>query len=146
MRSARMVMAMGMMGLVLAGGCALPFQDTRTSNQGGSNLLQATSKVATERLDTLNPDDVQLLADLATQASGAELPQVTDEQAAAVVEFIADNGVVTTGDLQSLFEQAEADPSSIVIGEEVRGVLIQLGAEYGEEQAVEQVLGEIEQA
>jgi hypothetical protein len=132
------------MGLVLVCGCALPFQDARTSNQGGSNVLQATSKVATDRLDTLNPDDVQLLADLATQASGEDLPEVSDDQAAAVVQFISDNGVVTTGDLQELFAQAEADPSSIVIGEEVRGVLIQLGAEYGGSDAVDEILGEVD--
>lgn len=132
------------MGLVLVGGCALPFQDARTGNQGGTNVLQATSKVATDRLDTLNPDDVQLLADLATQASGEDLPQVSDEQASAVVQFISDNGVVTTGDLQTLFAQAEADPSSIVIGEEVRGVLIQLGADYGESGAVDEILGQVD--
>jgi hypothetical protein len=129
------------MGLVLVGGCALPFQDARTGNQGGTSVLQATSKVATDRLDTLNPDDVQLLADLATEASGEELPEVSDEQAAAVVQFISDNSVVTSTDLQDLFARAESDPNSIVISEEVRGVLIQLGADYGESDAIGEFLG-----
>lgn len=140
MRGAR-TLVLVTMGLVLVGGCALPFQDARTGNQGGTSVLQATSKVATDRLDTLNPDDVQLLADLATEASGEELPEVTDEQAAAVVQFISDNSVVSSSDLQDLFARAETDPDSIVISEEVRGVLIQLGADYGESDAIDDFLG-----
>jgi len=40
-----------------------------------------------------------------------------------VVDFIAANDIVSLEDLETLFEEAEADPSSVVIPDSVRDVL-----------------------
>ena len=115
------VCVLGTFGLMLLGGCI--FSDQRTSNQGGSNALQATTKFTSDRLDTLNPDDVQVLADLAPSLTGVEIPQVTDAQAAALVQFIADNNIVSMADIQNL------DPNTVVISADVQVVLDALSAQ-----------------
>jgi hypothetical protein len=76
----------------------------------------------------LNPDDVQVLTDLAMQVSGVAFPEVTNEQAAAVVSFLQANGITTLQSLQAKIAQAEADPSSIVIPDDVLAVLQQIAA------------------
>ncbi|MBK9119912.1 MAG: hypothetical protein IPM18_09985 [Phycisphaerales bacterium] len=105
----------------LVGGC--PFGDPRLNNQGGTNLLQAAGKIAGDRLHTLNPDDIQILTDLALQVTEANFPPATDEQAQAVVDFIKANGITTVASLQDLIARAEQDPDSIVIPDSVREVL-----------------------
>ncbi|MCK4343295.1 MAG: hypothetical protein KAY37_16395 [Phycisphaerae bacterium] len=110
----------GALGLMLLSGCL--FQEERTNNQGGSNIIQASSKFANDQLGQLNPDDIQVLADLATSAAGLDLPQVTDDQAAALIQFLADNDIATQADVQGKLQQAEEDPSSIVISDEVMAV------------------------
>jgi hypothetical protein len=95
----------------------------RTGNQGGSNILQATAKLAADNLSGLNPDDIQVLADLAMDFANIDIPEVTDEQAAAVVSFLEANNVTTIASLQALIQQAEEDPESIVIPDDVRAVI-----------------------
>ncbi len=109
------VCAVGAISLMLLGGC-LPQQDTRTSNQGGSNIIQASTRFANDQLDKLNPDDIQVLSDLAAQTSGLDIPEVTDEQAAAVIKFLDDNHVATQADLANL------DPNTVIISDEVMAV------------------------
>jgi exosome complex RNA-binding protein Csl4 len=113
---------LGGLGLVLLGGCFFPSPGTG-EYQGGSNLIQATTKFTSDRLDTMNPDDVQVLASLAPELTGQEIPEVTDEQAAAVVQFIEDNSIVTFADLEQIVAQAAEDPDSIVISPEVQAVI-----------------------
>jgi len=125
--SARMLTtlcAVGCAGLLSLGGCPLP--GARTCNQGCSNPAQAVAKVTSGQIGGLNPDDIQVLADLAMQYTGAQFPPVTDEQAQAVVTFLADNGVQTIEDAQALIQRAEADPNSVVISDEVRQVVEQI--------------------
>ena len=127
--SARMLTALCAIGgasLLSLGGCPT---NSRTCNQGCSNMAQATSKVMSDQIGSLNPDDVQVLADMAIQYAGVDFPPVTDEQAAAVVTFLSDNDVQTIADAQALIRQAEADPDSIVISDEVRQVVEQLIAD-----------------
>lgn len=121
-RKLAVVCVVGSVGLMLLSGCVTAGSG-RTNNQGGSNAIQAGAKLSQDRLDTFNPDDVQVLADLYSQTTGTELPEVTDEQAAAVVTFIQDNNVVTMADLEALIAAYEADPTSVVISAEVRAVL-----------------------
>ena len=109
---------LGSCTLLLLAGC--PSFDERTNNQGGSNQVQAATKLLSNQLGSLNPDDVQVLADIATQASGAtNVPQVTDEQAAAVVSFLAANNIQTIEDVQRLID----NPQGVVVPPDVQSVL-----------------------
>lgn len=111
----------GLLLTTLSGCFSLPWE--RTGNQGGSNVLQAVTKITSNDIGGLNPDDVQVLADLATQISRADIPQVTDEQGQAVVDFIDANNITTLQSIQALIAQAEADPGSVVIPDSVRAVI-----------------------
>lgn len=116
------VAACGYAGLLMLTGClSVPWE--RTGNQGGSSVVQATTKFLGNNLGDLNPDDIQVLADLATSIVGADIPAVTDEQAAAVVSFLDANSIGTVQDLQDIVRQAEQDPNSIVIPDNVRQVI-----------------------
>jgi hypothetical protein len=103
--------------LALLAGC--PFVDSRTTNQGGGNLITAAIKVATEQIATLTPDEVQVLTDTVSDVSPDIEVNVTDEQAAAAVEFLVANNVYTIADIERLVEQAENDPGSIRIPDAV---------------------------
>lgn len=134
MRAQKLIVAslLGCLAFLVLSGCfPPPVADTRTGNQGGSSAIQAGAKLGANHLDWFNPDDVQVLADLATEASGAQLPEVTDEQAAAFVTFIADNNIVTIEHVQALVEQAQSDPDSIVISDEVQAVLEAMAGDLG---------------
>jgi hypothetical protein len=126
--SARMLTVLGAVvgaSLLSLGGCP----GARTCNQGCSNVAQAASKVMSDQIGDLNPDDVQVLTDLAIQYADVTFPPVTDEQANAVVTFLSDNNVQTIDDVQALIQQAEDDPDSIVISDEVRAVIEQIIAD-----------------
>ncbi|MBP7747123.1 MAG: hypothetical protein KA383_13440 [Phycisphaerae bacterium] len=113
---------LGGLTLVALTGCfSLPWE--RTGNQGGSSVIQAVSKITANNLGGMNPDDIQILADLATQISRADLPLVTDEQAQAVVDFIGANGITTVQSIQTLIAQAQQNPGSVVIPDSVREVI-----------------------
>lgn len=79
--------------LTMATGCV---GDPRTSNQGGGNLLTAVSKLMDGQLQKLTPDEWQILGDnLPTLAAeygidpgDIQIPSLTDEQAAAIVDFL----------------------------------------------------------
>lgn len=112
----------GGLTLTCSTGCfSLPWE--RTGNQGGSSPAQAIAKILSNNIGGLNPDDIQVLADLATQFSGADLPQVTDEQGQAVVDFIAANGITTLQSIQTLIARARENPDSVVIPDSVREVI-----------------------
>ncbi|MEW6198323.1 MAG: hypothetical protein AB1601_06615 [Planctomycetota bacterium] len=107
--------------LLLTGCFSMPW--TRTGNQGGGTLLTATTKLANDDLGGVTPDEIQLLTDVAIQITGVQVPPVTDEQAAAVVTFLADNNITTVASLQDFVRRAEEDPSSVVISDEVLAAL-----------------------
>lgn len=107
--------------LLLTGCFSMPW--TRTGNQGGGTLLTATTKLANDDLGGLTADEIQLLTDAAIQITGVQVPPVTDEQAAAVVTFLADNSIATVASLQDFVRRAEEDPSSVVISDEVLAAL-----------------------
>jgi hypothetical protein len=126
---ARKLAVAGLAALVLALTGCMSTPDSRTTNQGGSTVIQAVSKVAGDNLGAMNPDDVQVLTDLAIQLSGAPFPAVTDEQAAAVTSFMAANGITDRASIEALIELAKADPTAVVIPPDVQAVLEQLAAD-----------------
>ncbi len=103
--------------LVGGTGCGGFVGGDRTSNQGGGTVLSAGSKLAADELCGLTPDEWQLATDnadmLASLAgfdvSGYELPPITDEQAEAIVDFLALHGVCTFDDLTALAESPDLE-------------------------------------
>lgn len=116
------------------GGCpAMQPQQVGDVLQGGSSPVQATAKFAQGKLGALNPDDVQLLPEIAEDLSQTfpqiqdfDLPEITDDQAQAVVDFFDANNVETFEDLEAVIQQAQEDPSSIVIPDSAIAVLEEL--------------------
>jgi len=122
--------------LVTLTGCfSMPW--TRTGNQGGGSLVTAVAKLTSGKLGVLTPDEIQILTDAVRRLADVDVPPVTDEQAAAVVKFLDDNNVETVEDLEALIKQAEEDPSSIVISDEVREVIEQIIANADQYQDLE---------
>jgi hypothetical protein len=128
MNRRKLMVVVGTSLIVLLSGCmAMP--TSRTSNQGGSNLIQATTKIAQDNVGTLNADDVQVLADLVTDLVGIDIPEVTDEQAAAVISFISANHLSTIANVEDLIRTAQEDPDAVVIPDDVRAVLEAIAAD-----------------
>jgi hypothetical protein len=100
--------------LVSLGGC--PLVQTRTSNQGGGNLITAGLKIANDNLGGLTPDEIQVLTDLAISQASLPIPALTDAQAAAITQFMDDNNLNTIADVQDLRNRSLDE---IVISEEV---------------------------
>lgn len=119
------LIVLGSMSMLVCG-CGLPAG--RTCDQGCSNPLQAAGKIVADDLGGLNPDDVQVLTDIAIQVTGIQIPAVTNEQAAAVVSFLSANGITTIESLQAKIEEARANPDVIVIPDDVRAVLEAIAA------------------
>lgn len=65
-------------------------------------------KIISGQLDSLTTEDILSI-------SGKFAPQahLTQQQAAAIVQFLIDNQVKTIDDLQALIDQAQADPDSV---------------------------------
>ncbi len=127
--SARKLLVFGVSGLLIVAAGCFSMPSSRTGNQGGSSVPGAVAKITTDQLGALNPDDVQVLTDLAMQVTGAHFPPVTDEQAAAVISFMQANNITNRATLQALIERAQANPNSVVIPDDVRQVLEQIAAD-----------------
>lgn len=132
------LVVVGCAGLVLLTGClSMPW--TRTGNQGGGSIISATTKILGNNVGALNPDEIQILADAATTLAGVSVPAVTDDQAAAVVTFMDDNGIQTIQDIEELIRMAEEDPDSVVISDEVLAVLETLVANLDQYQDLQNI-------
>lgn len=108
--------------LLSFGGC--PLIPSRTTNQGGGNILSAGAKIVGGQLTGLTPDEVQIVTDTVADVAGAtDAPQVTDEQAQAAVDFLRANNLNSIHDLSSFIEQAANDPDSVVIPPSVMALL-----------------------
>lgn len=113
-RARTLAALLGLAGLMSLGGC--PSTDPRLSNQGGGSIVSAGSKVASGKISSLTPDEVQILTDAAEQADpGALSTQVDDAQAQAAVDFLKANNLNTVEQIQAFVAQAEANPASVVI-------------------------------
>lgn len=127
-RKLLVVTALGSITLLAVAGCFMgPTPASRTGNQGGSTPVSLGVKLlniqqGTAGLTSLNPDDLQLMADLAEDISGIEIPDVSDELAAAAVAIIEANNLNSFEDLAAL---EGTDPEDIIIPEDVQEVLIE---------------------
>lgn len=117
MRSGWQSLTCVLMAALLAATAGCPFSDPRTSNQGGGTIFTAGTKLYSGRIGDMTADEWQILTDNAAIIAsqfGLDLgnlgcwPQLDDDQAAAVVEFLADNNVQSLADLQQLFNKVAA--------------------------------------
>ncbi len=119
---------LGSVGVLLCSCGVVPLPGGRTCDQGCSSVALATGKILANNLAALNPDDVQVLTDLAIQISGVNIPAVTNEQAAAVISFLQANGITTIESLQAVIAEAQTNPDAVVIPQDVLDVLEALAA------------------
>jgi hypothetical protein len=128
-KKAALVVAWAAVGPWVCGcGVLFPALASRTCDQGCSTTAQAIGKILADNIGGLNPDDVQILADLAVQISGVDIPAVTNAQAAAVIEFLRANGITTLESLQAKIDEAEMNPGALVIPPDVLSILQALAA------------------
>ncbi len=117
----------GAVGLLLLTGCFQSQSDIIGEEyQGGSNPISLGLKLSniaagSAELTTLNPDDLQLMSDLAADFTGQPIPTVSDELAAAAVELIAANNIRTFDDLANI---QDMNVNDIVIPEGVAETVI----------------------
>lgn len=122
MRKPLMIGLIGMLGLLTLTGC--PQQTSRTNNQGGGNIITAGAKVAGGNIASLTPDEVQVLADkVSSSRTNLNIPELTDEQAEAAVDFLVANNINSIQDVQDLIQQVEDDPESLEIPDSVQELL-----------------------
>lgn len=123
-------------GLILLSGCffGMP-QQVGDRDQGGSSPTQATSKFLNDQWGEMNPDDIQMLVQIAPdvipELEEEDLPEINDDQAETFVNFLEANNVETQSDLQAVIEQAQDDPNSIENYDEVKEVLETLAGQAG---------------
>ncbi|TWT41249.1 hypothetical protein RAS1_39430 [Phycisphaerae bacterium RAS1] len=110
-----------MVSLATIGGC--PGSDARTSNQGGGSLLSAGSKVLNDQLSSLNADEVQLATDVILSQPDSVIAPLSDEQAQAIVNILADNNLNSLDDIQNAID----NPDQFNISDEDQKVLEALG-------------------
>ena len=106
--------------LILISGCMLSTPGSRTNNQGGGSLITAAMKYNSNNLSALTADEVQIVTDELIAQYNLPIDPLTDEQAAAIIQFMADNNLNTIEDFQAL---READADDIIISDDVRDVL-----------------------
>jgi hypothetical protein len=104
--------------LVALTGC--PTLGGRTNNQGGGSLISAGLKISQDNLDALTADEIQIAADFLINQQNLPIPPLSDDQAAAVVQFMADNNIQTKADFEALKDKSLDE---IVISDQVLAVL-----------------------
>jgi len=106
----------GLCGLTIAlmvtiVGC--PSLDPRTSNQGGGSLLTVGGKLSADNVGDLNADEWQILVDnLPSLAglvgfevpAGTDIPELSDEQAADLVNLLDQNNINTIAELTAAID------------------------------------------
>jgi hypothetical protein len=84
-------------------GCLLaPVVPERTSNQGGGTILTATGKVLDGQMTQLTADEVQIVMDQISDLDPQLDLTLDDDQAQAIVDFLAANGIDSLDDFQDL--------------------------------------------
>ncbi len=101
--------------------------DERLANQFGGDLRTAYTKVTSDRLDLLTPDEVQVYGDEASAVSTTGLDvSIKDDQAQAIVTFFADNHIRTRAELSNYL----GDPQNVVPDAIPTGVLKPLFVDF----------------
>jgi hypothetical protein len=106
--------------LMTAIGCTT---DPRTANQGGGTLLSASTKLLNQKIGDLTADEWQIIADnipaLAAQFNidlhGIQIPDLTDEQAQAIVDFLASHNIVTIDELKVAIESGQFTEADVPV-------------------------------
>ena len=80
--------------------------DDRTGNQFGGDLESAHAKVTGRRLNDLTPDEVQIYADAASEEDSSFSFDINDEQAAATVNMLVENGIDSTDALSTFINDS----------------------------------------
>lgn len=115
--SVKTAAVLGLMAcFVLAGtfGCLFaPVVPERTSNQGGGTILSATGKMVGGRMTQLTPDEVQIVADQINDLNPQVNLTLDDDQAQAIVDFLAQNGINSFDDFQNLEPGAVQPPQGV---------------------------------
>ncbi len=84
-------------------GCLFaPVVPERTSNQGGGSMLTATGKVFGGQMTQLTADEVQIVTDQINDLNPQVDLTLDDDQAQAIVDFLAQNGINSFDDFQNL--------------------------------------------
>jgi len=94
-------------------GCFFSAPPDRTNNQGGGNVITATTKVIAGQMTQLTPDEVQAVSDTISDLNPNVDLVLSDDQAQVVVSFLNQNNVNSIEDLQGL------DPNTIQIPDNV---------------------------
>ena len=89
------------------------FVADRTANQGGGTVLSAIQKIKGDALDTLTPDEVQIVTDFLANLLGDADRQLTDEEADAIVQFLRIQQIQTTDQAEEFAQSAKDDPDAI---------------------------------
>lgn len=93
------------LGILAAGGCG---------GGSGESLLTAGAKIAAGQISTLTAGEILLLRQFLA-AQGYVTPTLTEEQAAALAQFLQANGINTVEDVNRVIQQAATDPGSITL-------------------------------
>lgn len=86
----------------------------RTGNQFGGDLESAFDKVSGGRLNDLTPDEVQIYADAATEEDESIDFDITDEEAAATVNLLVENGIDSTDALSTFLNNSNSEISPVI--------------------------------
>jgi len=97
---------------LLLAGCQ---PDPRTSNQGGGNLVSATTKVFDQQFNQLTPDEVQIVTDLISELSPDVDIELSDEVAGAVAELFSENDIRSFAELEALADAIVKSPESVSV-------------------------------
>lgn len=120
----RSAWALGVLGaLVVVNLAGCPLSDSRLTDQGGGTIFTALAKVTGERLSQLNPDELQILADTVSRLSDQVEIDLTDEQAAAAIDFLVANDLNTFPEVEAFIAEAEQDPGSVVIPDSLQALI-----------------------
>jgi hypothetical protein len=97
---------------LLLAGC---MGDPRTTNQGGGNLISATTKLFDQHLNQLTPDEVQIVTDLVSDLVPDVDLELSDEVAGAVAELLSENNVARFDEVETLVKAIVKSPESISV-------------------------------
>ena len=102
----------GVAVFALLTGC---LQDPRTANQGGGNITTVATKVQSQQLDQLTPDEIQIVTDLVSELTPEGDIELSDQVASAFSTLLAENGTATFREVETLVEALIETPEQIVI-------------------------------
>ena len=103
------MLALAALGLSTLAGC--PTTQSRTYDQGGGSSATALLKIANGNLSGLTPDEIQILADRIDQRKPALNIALTDDDAAAISEFLVVNHLDTVASVTAAID----NPNGLVV-------------------------------